>query len=85
MARSTRNDYAFYSAEQDRKDHERFLLAGHLHCAIDEDQFFVLYQPKVDILKLAASLGSRRSYAGNIPILELFRRTYLFPWQSKQV
>jgi diguanylate cyclase (GGDEF)-like protein len=48
-ARNTRNDLAVYSPEQDGGEVERVLLTGDLRHAIDEDQLFLVYQPKIDL------------------------------------
>ncbi len=48
-AKETENGVAIYSPQYDRYSTERLALMGELRHAIDENQFFLLYQPKIDI------------------------------------
>ncbi len=55
-AKETESGVAVYSPKYDRYSPERLALMGDLRHAIDADQFFLLYQPKID-LKSGKTIG----------------------------
>lgn len=50
VAKENRSGYNLYSDEQDKNSTDRLMLTGELRRAIAEDQLFLLYQPKIDLL-----------------------------------
>lgn len=44
-----RNTYRFFSYEMNRKATERLLLEANIEKALEEEQFFLLYQPQLDL------------------------------------
>ncbi len=49
VAKEAGNEYFVYSAERDHYDPDRLTLISDLRRAIDHDQLFLQYQPKIDI------------------------------------
>jgi diguanylate cyclase (GGDEF)-like protein len=56
LAKRSANSYAIYSPERDSYSPERLALMAELHRAIDNNQLFLTYQPKVD-LRTARVIG----------------------------
>jgi diguanylate cyclase len=49
LAKQSASDYAIYSPRRDSYTPERLALMGELHRAIDNNQLFLVYQPKIDL------------------------------------
>jgi diguanylate cyclase (GGDEF)-like protein/PAS domain S-box-containing protein len=49
LAKETNSGFIIYHPEQDRHSPRRLALMGELRYAIEKDQLFLLYQPKIDL------------------------------------
>ena len=49
LAKQSASGYAIYSAKQDSYNPERLVLMADLHRAIDNNELFLVYQPKIDL------------------------------------
>jgi diguanylate cyclase (GGDEF)-like protein len=50
LAKQSTNSYTIYSPERDSYSPERLALMAELHRAIDKNQLFLAYQPKIDLV-----------------------------------
>ena len=50
LAKQSANSYVIYSPERDSYSPERLGLMAELHRAIDQNQLFLVYQPKIDLV-----------------------------------
>lgn len=48
-AKETESGYTIYSPQYDQYSPNRLALMGELRCALEKDQLFLLYQPKIDL------------------------------------
>jgi diguanylate cyclase (GGDEF)-like protein len=72
LAKQSASGYAIYSADRDSYSPERLALMAELHRSIDNQQLFLVYQPKVDlrtgrVIGLEALARWRHPAAGLIP------------------
>jgi EAL domain-containing protein (putative c-di-GMP-specific phosphodiesterase class I) len=49
LAKQSASGYAIYSPKQDSYNPERLILMADLHRAIDNNELFLVYQPKIDL------------------------------------
>ena len=52
-----RDNFQFYTPEQNVKVHEKFLLQEELRKALRREEFLLLYQPQVDLRQKAIEEG----------------------------
>ncbi|MGO8609016.1 EAL domain-containing protein, partial [Rhizobium johnstonii] len=47
--RRTRNGWQVFSPELAQRQHDRLQIESRLHCALDDDEFHLVYQPQVNL------------------------------------